>query len=137
MLGVSAAAFYIMSSMDIASLRDYCLSLPFVTEDFPFDDTTLVFRILGKIFACIDLERPHLITLKCNPEWALELRDQHSEIEAAWHWNKKYWNQVTITGGALDEPFVCSLIRHSYSEVVKKLKKRELSAHPAMLEIVK
>ena len=82
--------------MNIESLRNYCLSLPLVAEDFPFDETTLVFRILGKIFACINLERPDLVTLKCDPDYALDLRDAHDEIDGAWHWNKKYWNQVAL-----------------------------------------
>lgn len=52
--------------MNIESVREYCLSLPLVTEAFPFDERTLVFRILGKIFACVDLERPEWVTMKCN-----------------------------------------------------------------------
>ena len=57
--------------MNIESVREYCLSLPLVTEDFPFDEQTLVFRILGKIFACVDLERPEWVTMKCNADYAL------------------------------------------------------------------
>ena len=53
--------------MNIETVREYCLSLPLVTEDFPFDERTLAFRVLGKIFACIDLERPNLVTMKCDP----------------------------------------------------------------------
>lgn len=78
--------------MNIESIRDYCLSLPFVTEDFPFDETTLVFRIMGKIFAMTDLENIDWFVLKCDPERALDLRDKYSEITGAWHMNKKYWN---------------------------------------------
>jgi predicted DNA-binding protein (MmcQ/YjbR family) len=86
--------------MNIESVREYCLSLPLVTEDFPFDEQTLVFRILGKIFACVDLERPEWVTMKCNADYALELREEHSEIEGAWHWNKKYWNLNSAPTGA-------------------------------------
>ena len=110
--------------MNIESVREYCLSLPLVTEDFPFDETTLAFRIMGKIFACLDLERPEWVTMKCNADYALELREVHPEIEGAWHWNKKYWNQVNLYG-TLEDDFIQALIRHSYSEVVKKLKKQE------------
>ena len=62
--------------MDIEQLRDYCLSLPLVTEDMPFGDTTLVFRVRGRIFALTDLERPTLVSLKCDPELAIALRER-------------------------------------------------------------
>ena len=122
--------------MNIESIREYCLSLPLVTEDFPFDETTLVFRVLNKIFACLDLERPEWVTMKCNPDYALQLREEHSEIEGAWHWNKKYWNQVRLDG-MLEDDFIQGLVRHSYSEVVKKLKKQERLDHPVIMSIEK
>lgn len=109
--------------MDIESIREYCLSLPKVTEDFPFDDTTLVFRIGGKIFAMMDLENASKLTLKSDPNQALILRDKYSEISGAWHMNKKYWNQLNLYG-QLSDTLVKQLIRHSYSEVVKKFPKR-------------
>ena len=77
--------------MNIESFRDFCLSLPNVTEDFPFDDTTLVFRVGGKIFAIIDLVDTEWFVLKCNPDYAITLRETHNEIVGAWHMNKKYW----------------------------------------------
>ena len=109
--------------MDIESIREYCLSLPKVTEDFPFDDTTLVFRIGGKIFAMMDLEDASKLTLKSDPNQALILRDKYSEISGAWHMNTKYWNQLNLYG-QLSDTLVKQLIRHSYSEVVKKFPKR-------------
>lgn len=109
--------------MDIETVRDYCLSLPLVTEDFPFDETTLVFRIGGKIFAMMDLERTEWFVLKCAPEYAIELRERYPEIAPAWHMNKKHWNQLNLFGSLPDE-LVCSLICHSYNEVVKKIPKR-------------
>ena len=109
--------------MDIESIREYCLSLPKVTEDFPFDDTTLVFRIGGKILAMMDLEDASKLTLKSDPNQALILRDKYSEISGAWHMNKKYWNQLNLYG-QLSDTLVKQLIRHSYSEVVKKFPKR-------------
>lgn len=114
--------------MNIETIRNYCLSLPLATEDFPFDETTLVFRVLGKIFAMVDLEHPEWVSLKCSPEYALELRDAHTEIEGAWHMNKKYWNQVNLTG-RLDDAFVQGLVRHSYSEVVRKMTRKERMEH--------
>lgn len=121
--------------MNIESVRDYCLSLPFVTENFPFDETTLAFRIMGKIFAMIDLEDTKWFVLKCEPERALDLRDRYSEITGAWHMNKKYWNQLDLYGD-LTDGFVKSLIRHSYAEVVKKLPKKMLAELPAVLDIM-
>ena len=109
--------------MDIESLRDYCLSLPLATEDFPFDESTLVFRIAGKIFAMVDLENTEWFVLKCNPDYALTLRDAHPEITSAWHMNKKHWNQINLYGTLTDE-LIQSLIRHSYNEVLKKLSRR-------------
>jgi predicted DNA-binding protein (MmcQ/YjbR family) len=100
--------------MNIESVREYCLSLPLVTEDFPFDEQTLVFRILGKIFACVDLERPEWVTMKCNADYALELREEHPEIEGAWHWNKKYWNQVNLYGTLEDDPGQDALGSHPH-----------------------
>ncbi len=120
--------------MNIESLRDYCLSLPLVTEDFPFDETTLVFRISGKIFAMINLERPEWVSLKCNPDYALVLRDSHDEITGAWHMNKKYWNYVNLEG-RLENAFIQGLVRHSYSEVVKKLPRKERLANEILTTI--
>ena len=114
--------------MNVESLRDYCLSLPLATEDFPFDETTLVFRVVGKIFAMLDLERPDVVSLKCNPDYALQLREEHPEISGAWHMNKKYWNQVNLSGHLEDE-LVQGLVRHSYAEVVKKLTRKERAEH--------
>ncbi len=109
--------------MNIESVREYCLSLPNVTEDFPFDETTLVFRIAGKIFAMLDLENTEWFVLKCQPDYALTLRDAHFEITGAWHMNKKHWNQLNLYGSLTDE-LIKSLIRHSYNEVVRKLPRR-------------
>ena len=114
--------------MNVESLREYCLSLPLATEDFPFDETTLVFRVVGKIFAMLDLERPDVVSLKCNPDYALQLREEHPEISGAWHMNKKYWNQVNLSGHLEDE-LVQGLVSHSYAEVVKKLTRKERTEH--------
>lgn len=109
--------------MNIESVREYCLSLPQTTEDFPFDETTLAFRIAGKIFAMIDLENTEWFVLKCNPERAIELRENYMDIAPAWHMNKKYWNQLKLQG-SLPDKLVKNLICHSYNEVIKKMSKR-------------
>ena len=110
--------------MNIESIRTYCLSLPLVTEDMPFDDTTVVFRVLGKIFLLLDLDRPEWVSMKCDADFAIELRDAHTEIEGAFHMNKKYWNQLNLYG-FLDDALIERLIRHSYSEVVKKMTRKQ------------
>ncbi|MBR4303327.1 MAG: MmcQ/YjbR family DNA-binding protein [Bacteroidaceae bacterium] len=112
--------------MNIESVREYCLSLPQTTEDFPFDESTLAFRIEGKIFAMVDLEKTEWFVLKCNPERALELRDRYVDISPAWHMNKKYWNQLNLYG-ALPDKLIRTLICHSYNEVVKKIPKRVIA----------
>lgn len=120
--------------MNVESLREYCLSLPLATEDFPFDEITLVFRVVGKIFAMLDLERPDVVSLKCNPDYALQLREEHPEISGAWHMNKKYWNQVNLSGHLEDE-LVQGLVRHSYAEVVKKLTRKERAEHEEIITV--
>jgi len=75
--------------MNIEEIREYCLSKPGVTEGFPFNDTALVFKVMGKMFALLDLsEARHGISLKCDPELAIELREQHSDVTPAFHFNK-------------------------------------------------
>lgn len=120
--------------MDIESIREYCLQKAAATEEFPFDDTTLVFKVMGKMFACMPLERPDMLILKCDADRAIELRERYSAIDAAWHFNKKYWNQHIIP--ALDDSLIMELIDHSYYEVVKKFsrqKREELHAITAEL----
>lgn len=80
--------------MDIESIRGYCLSKPMATEDFPFDDDVLAFRVMNKIFACISLKNPDWFCLKCNPDYAIELRERYPSISGAWHWNKKILESV-------------------------------------------
>ncbi len=109
--------------MNIEEIRAYCLSKPLATEDFPFDETTLVFRVHQKIFACIGLDDTDWFCLKCDPDYAIELRDRYSSIKGAWHWNKKYWNQIAQNGDVSDG-LLCSLIDHSYEEVLKKLPRK-------------
>lgn len=121
--------------MNVEGIREYCLSLPLASEDFPFDEECLAFRVLGKIFAMINLENTKWFVLKCEPDYAVELRERHQEIEGAWHMNKRYWNQLDIFG-ELDDELIRSLIRHSYAQVVGKFARRVREEHPE-LESVK
>jgi len=115
--------------MNIEDFRHYCLSMKGVEECFPFNEETLVFKVMGKMFALVGLEREIFqVNLKCDPEWALELREEHpDEIFGGWHMNKKHWNTVLFEGN-LSEKLLKKLTDHSYDLVVKGLKKstREL-----------
>ncbi len=110
--------------MNIEELRLYCLSKPETTESFPFDDTTLVFKVCGKMFALTDLEGPLSINLKCDPEKAVELREHYPAVLPGWHMNKRYWNTVMVDD-TIDDRLIREWIDHSFDEVVKKLPKRE------------
>ena len=114
----------IFFSMNIEELREYCLSLKGVSDSFPFDDVSLVFKVLGKMFALIPIDSPELsIALKCDPEKAIELRERFPCVEPAYHFNKKYWNTVYLNRQMNDEE-VKFWIRHSIDEVLKKLPKQ-------------
>lgn len=111
--------------MNIEEIREYCLSKKEVTESFPFNNTALVFKVTGKMFAVLDLsEDERGITLKCDPELAIELREQHSEVTPAWHFNKQYWNGINLKG-SINEVQLKEWIDHSYDEVVKKLTRNQ------------
>lgn len=119
--------------MNLEELRDYCLSLPEATECFPFDDTTLVFKVNNKMFAFTSLDDKEWLILKCEPELAQTLRAEHQEVEPAWHMNKRMWNQVNLCAG-LSNHFICRLINHSYNEVVKKMPKKDRERFPVLDE---
>lgn len=112
--------------MNIEEIRIHCLSVKGASESFPFDDTTIVFKVMEKMFAYMGLE-PHedgfRINLKCNPEKAIELREKYSSVIPGYHANKKYWNTVYLEGDMPDEEIV-HWIHHSVEEVIKKLPKK-------------
>lgn len=101
----------------------YCVGMPFAEPDFPFDDNVLTYKVKGKIFALITTNPPGRYALKCNPDYAIELREEWMEIEPAFHLNKKYWIQLDMSG-ALPDDLVRRLVNHSYEEVVRKLPKK-------------
>ena len=109
--------------MNIEELRDYCLAKPGTTEDMPFDEVTLVFKVMGKIFAITSLEGELYINLKCDPELAVELREKYPAIKPGWHMNKKHWNTVIIDG-SLTVKQLHHQINHSYERVVSGLTKK-------------
>jgi predicted DNA-binding protein (MmcQ/YjbR family) len=109
--------------MDLAQFREYCLSKPRVTEGTPFGPDVLVFKIDGKMFALAALdEMPTTVNLKCDPDWALDLRDRYEEVRPGYHMNKKHWNTVEIEGTIPDAEFR-KMIDHSYNLVVETLPK--------------
>lgn len=109
--------------MDIERARDYCLAKKGCTESFPFDEETLVFKVMGKMFAVLMLEKPDMIVLKCDAGYAEELRERYTAVEPAWHFNKKYWNQIRFNSD-VDDGVITALIDHSLGEVVKKFTRK-------------
>lgn len=110
--------------MNIEEFRHYCLAKKAVTEEFPFDTVTLVFKVAGKMFALTGLDAETFsVNLKCDPEYALELRERYPEVQEGYHMNKKHWNTILFEG-SLDDALLMSLIDHSYDLVVKGLPKK-------------
>ncbi len=99
--------------MDIMDFREYVLSLPEVEETTPFDETTLVYKIAGKMFVCADMEDFTHIVIHHDPDKGLALRDRHNEITPARHFNKRYWSSVRVDGD-LPDVLARELIRESY-----------------------
>lgn len=109
--------------MNIEELRSYCLSLKGTSEGFPFDQKTLVFKVMGKMFALLDVDSFNSINLKCDPENAVLLREQYEGITPGFHMNKSLWNTVKINQDVSDK-LIYELIDHSYQQVVLKLTKK-------------
>ena len=110
--------------MDVDSFRNYCLAKKGVTEELPFGPDALVFKVMGKMFALAALESvPFKVSLKCDPEKALTLRDEYPDyIEGAYHMNKKHWNSLQVE--SLPPQLVRELINHSYLLIVSGLTKK-------------
>jgi len=110
--------------MNIEELREYCLSKKGATEHFPFDETTLVFKVLGKMFALTDIESELTVNLKCDPDKAIELREQYSCVLPGYHMSKVHWNTIRIDGSLSDKQ-IEAWIDDSYDLVVSKLNKKQ------------
>ena len=109
--------------MNLEAYYEYCLSKKGVTEHFPFDEETLVFKVGGKMFLLMSLEKqPLSIAVKTDPEWSAELREQYPQINGAYHMNKTHWNSVICEG--LKRELIVKLIDHSYELVVNALPKK-------------
>jgi predicted DNA-binding protein (MmcQ/YjbR family) len=110
--------------MDIETLRDYCLAKREVTEGFPFGESTLVFKVKGKIFLLASLDSDTLqFNVKCDPEKAIEWREQYASVQPGYHMNKKMWNTV-VMDGTVPGKVLREMIDDSYGLVVKSLPKK-------------
>jgi len=109
--------------MNIEEIREYCLLKNGVTEDLPFGDNTLVFRVGGKIFLLADLGSGTQFNVKSDPDLAVELRERHEEVIPGFHMNKKHWNTVFLDG-RLNRNEVMEMVDHSYELVFKSLPKK-------------
>lgn len=110
--------------MNLAQFQEYCLALPGVTEEFPFGEETLVYKVAGKMFALSSLENFETVNLKCDPEEAVELRERYEGVTPGYHMNKKHWNTVDVHSG-IPNKLLLEWIRKSYDLVVASLPKKE------------
>lgn len=110
--------------LNIEKFRDYCLSRQGeITEHFPFDEHILVFKVFGKMFALTDIRGFVSINLKCDPDRAVQLREQYPGIQPGYHMHKQQWNTVS-TEGSVPDDLLLELIDHSHEQVVAKLPKK-------------
>ncbi len=110
--------------MNAEEIRTYCLQKPGVTESFPFDDVSLVFKVMNKIFAILSLDsEPVSINLKCEPDLAIELRERFSGVLPGYHMNKQHWNTV-LTDGSFTAKDLLLWIDNSYDLIVSSLPKK-------------
>jgi predicted DNA-binding protein (MmcQ/YjbR family) len=107
--------------MDLPSAYDLCLSLPHAEATTPFGPDIVVFKVAGKVFALTSPDEfPPRMNLKCDPDRAVELREEYSGIQPGYHMNKKHWNTL-ILDGSVPSALVRELIYHSYDLVVAAL----------------
>ncbi len=110
--------------MNLESIREYALEKKGVSESFPFDETTLVFKVYGKIFLLMSLEGDFTLCLKCDPELAVQLREQFPFVQPGYHMSKKHWNTVSIDSEITDIQ-IREWIDHSYQQVFDQLPKAQ------------
>jgi predicted DNA-binding protein (MmcQ/YjbR family) len=110
--------------MNIESFQDYCLAKAGVTEEFPFGEETMVYKVMGKMFALTSLDTtPFRFNLKCDPERALQLREEYDCVLPGYHMNKKHWNSIIVDGSVKDTQ-LREWIDHSYDLVVQALPRK-------------
>lgn len=110
--------------MNIEEIREFCLALKGVDESFPFDDKTLVFKVMGKMFCLCGLENnPASCNVKCDPEKAIELREEYTGVNPGYHMSNKHWNTI-VFDGSFDDELGKQWITDSYDLVVSSLTKK-------------
>ena len=117
--------------MDIESYRSHCLSYKGVTEEFPFGENVLVYKVMGKMFALTGIEHFETVNLKVDPEKGVELREQYAAVQPGYHMNKKHWITVSVDGSIPDR-LLKQWIGNSYDLVVARLTKNEKRALESM-----
>ena len=114
--------------MNIEQLRTYCLTKKLATEGFPFDENTLVFKILNKMFALVPLNKwekgEASITLKCDPDYTIQLREKYESVYPGPYVSNKHWNTIEIYKRELSQELILELIDHSYNMVIKAMPKK-------------
>lgn len=111
--------------MDIEFYRNYCLQKEGVTEGFPFNKTTIVFKVYGKMFALFDIEIFESVNLKCDPENAILLREQYNGITPGYHMNKKHWNTISFDG-SVPQKLILNLTDDSYNLALNSIPKKKI-----------
>lgn len=109
--------------MNIEEFRDYCITKKGVTESFPFDESTLVFKVMGKMFALAGVDNFDFINLKCDPGLAIELRETYNAIKPGYHMSKKHWNSIYVNQDVSDK-LIYQFVDDSYNLIVKSLPKK-------------
>ncbi len=110
--------------MNLEKVREHCLKKKGVTESLPFNEDSPVYKVMGKIFLIANLVPPVSISLKCDPEKAVELRERYDFVRPGYHLNKKHWNTVELTNTATDR-VILEWIDDSYLLVINSLKKTD------------
>lgn len=109
--------------MNVEEVRQVCIAKKGVTESFPFDETTLVLKVGGKMFALLNLDKDPSVNLKCDPERAIDLREHYEAILPGYHMNKQHWNTVMLEGN-ISDILIEELICHSYELVLNSLPRK-------------
>ena len=109
--------------MDLEKFSSYCLSLKAVTEEMPFGDTVVVYKVAGKMFALCGLDPFESINLKCDPEEAIELRERYPAVQPGYHMNKQHWNTI-LMDHSIPDSLLLEWTKNSYDLVVSKLPKK-------------
>src|SRR5579871_3046910 len=110
--------------IDSTALREYCLKKKGAVETFPFGDEVRVLKVMNKMFALIPVGGAPEISLKCEPTWAVILRNTYKAVQPGYHLSKEHWNTISVDGSIPDDE-ILAMIDHSYDQVVKGLSRKD------------